>query len=244
MSNQYSQIYTDLKNSSNFNAVNINVGNTLTANKIICSNIVGGYIGPTGPTGPIGGLLSYSIDTDTNTFFQGGGTLIVDRNEINNPGGSILASDFTDGAIFEAYYSGKFKILGADAGVNPTQLVFGLTFDPVSTAPNKSFGVTQVSNGIMTSQDQSFEYRCTFRVASYTDSTIVLTFNTSAQIVTSNGIFPSTFGVNQFSGNNVTIVTQDRTINGNITLAFFVANLTDSVGINFSRYISYIKKLI
>lgn len=239
MSNQYSQIYTDLKNCSNFNAVNIKVENTLTANKIICSNIVGG------PTGPIGGLLSYSIDTDTNTFFQGGGTVIVDRNEINNPGGSILASNFTDGAIFEAYYSGKFKILGADAGVNPTQLVFGLTFDPVSTAPGKSFGATQLSNGIMTSQDQSFEYRCTFRVVSYTDTTIVLTFNTSAQIVTSSGTLPSsTFGVNQFSGNNVTIVTQDRTINGNITLAFFVANLTDSVGINFSRYISYIKKLI
>ena len=232
MTNQYTKIYTDLKNATNFNASNINVSDTLIADTIICPNI-------------IGGLLSYSVNTDTNTFFQGGGTLIVDRNEINNLGGSISASNFTDGAIFEAYYSGKFKILAADTGLNPTELVFGLTFDPVNADGPESFGATQVSNGIMTTQDQSFEYRCTFRVVSYTDSTIILTFNTSAQIVTSNGAYPSsTFGVNQFSGNNVTIVTQDRTIDGTITLAFFVANLSDGVAINFSRYTSYIKRLL
>ena len=239
MSESYRKVYTDNKYVNNFSASNIKATDTLIADNIISNNIVG-------PFGPVGGIVSYSIATDTNTDL-GFEEYFFDINNISNPGGVILASIFTDGSIFEAYYSGK---LNANITGESVTILFGLTFNPVNPIipilPNL-FGVTAVTNAdVTTDDDQSFEYRCTFRVVSHTDTTINITFNTSAQIVKSNDdpLLQSSFALNQSSDDNIQKLTKDRTLDGNINLAFCAFNLTDATPLNFSRYTSYIKRIV
>ena len=240
MSESYRKVYTDNKYLNNFSASNIKATDTLIADNIISNNIVG-------PFGPVGGIVSYSIATDTNTDLAGGGAeYFFDINNISNPGGVILASIFTDGSIFEAYYSGKFNI-STGIGGNPATIVFGLTFNPVNSGNTNQFGNTAVTNpDVTTDEDQSFEYRCTFRVVSHTDTTINITFNTSAQIVKSDNdpLLQSSFALNQSSDDNIQKLTKDRTLDGNINLVFYVINLTDASNLNFSRYTSYIKRIV
>ena len=111
------------------------------------------------------------------------------------------------------------------------------------------FGHTQVNSantpaaGVL----QTFEYRCTFRVVSYTNTTINISFVTSGQLTTSadvaDPIGRASFQVNQVSENNVQITTKNRTLDGKINLSFYIINFTDA-DINFSRYTSYIKRIV
>jgi glutathionyl-hydroquinone reductase len=146
--------------------------------------------------------------------------------------------------MFEGYYSGKVNNTSAGQDFF---LQFGLTFNPAApdAAEGTEFGVTQVSNQYNGIDDQSFEYRCTFRVISQTNTRINIVFNTSAQISTSNGnsVLPN-FGANNSSGVTGALITRDRTIDGTIRLAFFGASLLDPEQINFYRYTSYIRKLL
>jgi hypothetical protein len=236
MSESYRKIYTDDKYVNNFSASNINATDTLIADNIVSNNIVG-------PFGPIGGLVSYSVATFEFLNFPAEG-VFKDKNinYISNPNGSTLASNFTVGSIFEAYYSGQLKIVDEDVFKGPIRLQIGLTFDIGNVIPTvKTFGNTTVTNQIDTNDVQSYEYRCTFRVVSYINDKITLTFNTSAQIVTDKeGLVLS--GVNQASGisDEISITVGD----GNINLVFYVVNLSDTVKMDFYRYTSYIKKIV
>lgn len=191
---------------------------------------------------PITGLVSYSTATVSSTLLAGSQQIFVDINNISNPGGVILASNFTNGSIFEAYYSGNFSHVRADV---ISQVRFGLSFNTVD-ASTMRFGHTQVNStntpaaGII----QSFEYRCTFRVVSYTNSTITIAFVTSGRITTSavGPLDQSASELNQVS-NSLQITTKDRTLDRNINLAFYVDNFSDT-NINFSRYTSYIKRIV
>lgn len=216
-------------------ASNSNVSNTLTADNIVSNNIVG-------PFGPITGLVSYSTATVSSTIPTGGQTF-VDINNISNPGGVILASNFTNGSIFEAYYGGIFSHVSAGF---ISQVRFGLSFNTVDGS-DKRFGHTQVNsiNRPATTDIQTFEYRCTFRVASYTNSTTTIAFVTSGRITTSAiaASDQSVSELNQVSGDGFPITTKDRTLDGNINLAFYVDN-SSGTNINFSRYTSYIKRIV
>lgn len=233
MSNvEWIKIHTDDKYIDKFSA------NTLNAKSIVSNNIVG-------PFGPITGLVSYSTATATMAIPAQNTQIFMDINNISNPGGVILASNFTNGAIFEAYLSGRFNHV---SGGFVTQVKFGLSFNTLNAADMR-IGHTPVNsvNNIAPEDTQIFEYRCTFRVVSYTNSTITIAFVTSAQITVSADIVASPTAIAAYQLNQVsrseTIDTTDRTLNGNINLIFYAENFSRSA-INFSRYTSYIKRIV
>ena len=231
MSNvEWIKIHTDDKYVDKFSA------NTVNAKSMVSNNIVG-------PFGPITTtLLSYSTATDTRII--GTGNFLDDINNISNPDGVILASNFTNGAIFEAYCSGQFTIPGGSSGANPSKVAFRLTFNPLTAPANTSFGQTEVNTSINSLDVQTFEYRCTFRVVSYTNTTINITFVTSGQCARSGASGVSaTFQLNQTSADNIQKITKDRTLDGNINLAICIYNISD-YNLNISRYTSYIKRIV
>ena len=192
------------------------------------------------------GFLNDEIEDEADLKLRiiGTGNFLDDINNISNPDGVILASNFTNGAIFEAYCSGQFTIPGGSSGANPSKVAFRLTFNPLTAPANTSFGQTEVNTSINSLDVQTFEYRCTFRVVSYTNTTINITFVTSGQCARSGASGVSaTFQLNQTSADNIQKITKDRTLDGNINLAICIYNISD-YNLNISRYTSYIKRIV